>query len=134
MSDPDRVALLNDDEGLGQWAKDRATLLWGDIQAWSRYISAYLFSHWPLGPIKVYPPTESANFAVVNNEKTRLMAIARKKKEGAWRAALRWLCLMLLGVSVACLYQFIHGSINAIDEVYNRFFLFLCRLQWLYSL
>eukprot|EP00047_Mylnosiga_fluctuans_P023820 m.146627 g.146627 ORF g.146627 m.146627 type:complete len:841 (+) comp9698_c0_seq6:54-2576(+) len=119
MADPDRVALLiieNENMTTGEWIKRSASLLWEDICAWTSYIYHWLLAHWPFGPIRTYPPTESANFAVINNERTRLNTIARKKKEGAWRVGLRWLCLVLLGVTVAVLYQCIHGSIEVIDE------------------
>ena len=117
MADLDRERLLSEEGGFGEWVRHSAGLFWDDITAWSVFIYRWLFTHWPLGPIKTYPPTESANFATINNEKTRLLAISRKKKEGAWRSALRWVCLMLLGISVACLYQFIHGTLNYVDAV-----------------
>ncbi len=113
------MALLNENDGVsvGEWVSIRTSLFWDDVCAWSRYIYLFLLTHWPLGPIRTYPATESANFAVVNNEKTRIMTIARKKKEGAWRVGLRWLCLVLLGVLVALLYSFIHGSMESISQV-----------------
>ena len=113
----DRQHLLDEDDGLTDWLRSQTSLLWEDIQAWTLFIGRWLLNHFPLGQIIVYPPTESANFAVVNNEKTRLRAIARKKKEGAWRVGLRWICLLTLGIFVACLYQIIHTSIDYVDEV-----------------
>eukprot|EP00047_Mylnosiga_fluctuans_P023816 m.146572 g.146572 ORF g.146572 m.146572 type:complete len:848 (+) comp9698_c0_seq1:187-2730(+) len=119
MSDSDRAALLPEDEegGFREWLRGQGVLALEDLRAWSRFIWGWLLVHWPLGPVRAIPPTESANFAVVNNEKTRLITFARKKREGAWRVGLRWTCLFLLGVSVAALYELIHASMNAIDDM-----------------
>jgi len=115
----DRVALLADEEpaALTDWLRLRTKYLWRDVRAWGLFLGRWLLVHWPLGPVRAYPPTESANFSIINNEKTRLIATARKKREGAWRVGLRWLCLILLGISVAALYQFMRGSMNYLDEV-----------------
>ena len=73
---------------------DRARLVGSDISRWAMYYYRKAHRQWPLGPIPLQPPPESADFVVVNNERERLRNSVKKKREGACKVGLRWLCLV----------------------------------------
>ena len=104
MEPSDSASLLPADNVVGErsWtahpllvmARHRVRLLTSDISNWGMYYYRKAHKQWPLGPIRLYPPAESANFVVVNNERERLSNSQKKKREGACKVGLRWLCLV----------------------------------------
>ena len=102
FQEEDKTSLLPKDDfevqlqqhGFRESFKRHVHLLYLDLQAWGKYSLNWALTHYPLGPVRVYPPAESANFVVVNNQRERLRNSQRKKNEGAFKVGFRWVCLV----------------------------------------